>query len=64
LNVVEQFEEWDRELDTLYWDEETQTLMQSVTVQGGDVEQVPYEGELTEAQLDYVKRLHTAITGG
>lgn len=30
-------------LDTLYWDEKTKTLMQSVTVQGGDVEQVPFD---------------------
>lgn len=30
-------------LDTLYYDEETGKLMQSVTVQGGDVEQVPFE---------------------
>ena len=30
-------------LDTLYWDEETGRLMQSVTVQGGDVDQVPFE---------------------
>lgn len=30
-------------LDTLYWDEETKMLMQSVTIQGGDVEQVPFE---------------------
>jgi prophage antirepressor-like protein len=43
-NVVEQFEDWDHALDDIYWDEETQTLMQSVTVQGGDVEQVPFEG--------------------
>ena len=34
----------DHILDTLYWDEETGMLMQSVTVQGGDVIQVPYEG--------------------
>lgn len=43
MNVVEQFEEWDHELDTIYYDEETNTLMQSITVQGGDVIQVPYE---------------------
>lgn len=30
-------------LDTLYWDEERKCLMQSITVQGGDVEQVPFE---------------------
>lgn len=30
-------------LDSLYWDEETGMLMQSVTVQGGDVDQIPFE---------------------
>ena len=30
-------------LDTLYWDEETGKLMQSINVQGGDVDQVPFE---------------------
>lgn len=45
MNVVEQFDEWDHALDDIYWDEETQTLMQSVTVQGGDVIQVPFEGK-------------------
>lgn len=33
----------DNILDTLFWDEKTGRLMQSVTVQGGDVEQVPFE---------------------
>lgn len=33
----------DHFLDTLYWDEDTKMLMRSVTVQGGDVEQVPFE---------------------
>lgn len=33
----------DHILDSLFWDEETGQLMQSVTVQGGDVEQVPFE---------------------
>lgn len=32
-------------LDTLYWDEEKKCVMRSVTVQGGDVEQVPFEKE-------------------
>lgn len=36
-------EDIDRILDTLFWDEETGRLMQSVTVQGGDVEQIPFE---------------------
>lgn len=30
-------------LDTLFWDDEKQMLMRSVTVQGGDVEQVLFE---------------------
>ena len=30
-------------LDTLFWDEEKKMLMQSVTVAGGDVEQIPFE---------------------
>lgn len=42
-NVVEQFDDWDHELDTIYFDEETGMLMQSVTIRGGDVIQVPYE---------------------
>ena len=36
-------EDIDHILDTLFWDDETGKLMQSVTVQGGDVEQVPFE---------------------
>lgn len=31
-------------LDTLYWDEERGCVMQSVTIPGGDVEQVPFKG--------------------
>lgn len=42
-NIVEQFEDWDHQLDNIYFDDETGRLMQSVTVQGGDVIQVPYE---------------------
>lgn len=42
-DVVEQFEDWDHILDTLYVDEETGVLMQSVTIAGGDVEQIPFE---------------------
>lgn len=37
-------DEIDHFLDTLFYDEETGMLMQSVTVQGGDVIQVPFEG--------------------
>lgn len=50
-NIVDQFDEWDHELDSLYFDEETGVLMESVTVPGGDVIQVPYKTnneELTE----------------
>ena len=36
-------EDIDNILDTLYWDDEKKMVMQSVTVQGGDVEQVPFE---------------------
>lgn len=43
LDIIAKFDEWDHELDTLYIDEETGILMQSVTVAGGDVEQVPYK---------------------
>ena len=42
LKIEDQFDEWDELLDTIYIDQETGVLMQSVTVQGGDVEQVPY----------------------
>lgn len=30
-------------LDSLYWDEERGCVMQSITVQGGDVDQAPFE---------------------
>lgn len=36
-------DEIDHILDTLFYDEKTGMLMESVTVQGGDVEQVPFE---------------------
>ena len=45
MTVVDQCDEWDDLLDTVYWDEERGMLMQSVTVQGGDVEQIPYVEE-------------------
>ena len=43
-DIVEQFSDWNDEADTIYFDEETNMLMQSITVQGGDVIQVPYNG--------------------
>ena len=36
-------DEIDNILDTLYWDDEKKCVMQSVTVQGGDVDQVPFD---------------------
>ena len=45
LNVLQQFSEWDHALDDIYFDDETGMMMQSVTVAGGDVIQVPYEME-------------------
>lgn len=41
-NVAEQFQDWDDAAESIYFDEETGMMMQSVTVAGGDVEQVPY----------------------
>lgn len=35
-------DEIDHLLDSIYWDEEKKCVMQSVTVQGGDVEQIPF----------------------
>lgn len=43
-DIVEQFEAWNHELGRIYFDEETGLLMESITVEGGDVIQVPYEG--------------------
>ena len=36
-------EDIDHILDTLYWDEDKKMVMQSITVQGGDVEQIPFK---------------------
>lgn len=44
MDIVEQFEYWDRMAETLYYDENTRLIMQSVTVAGGDVDQIPYDG--------------------
>lgn len=46
MDILKQFDEWDHELDSIYIDEETGILMQSITVPGGDVEQVPYRPEV------------------
>ena len=44
-NIIQQFDEWDHELDALYIDPDTGILMQSKTIQGGDVIQIPYKPE-------------------
>lgn len=44
-SVAEKFDEWDHLAENIYFDEERGCLMRSVTVQGGDVKQVPYEPE-------------------
>ena len=51
MDISEQFCEWDAMLDSIYWDEEKGILMQSVTVAGGDVDQVPFEGFVMEETL-------------
>lgn len=43
LDILQQFEDWDHQMDDIYFDDETGVMMRSVTVQGGDVIQVPYE---------------------
>ena len=43
LMIDDQFEEWDARADDLYIDPETGILMEIRTVQGGDVEVLPYE---------------------
>jgi prophage antirepressor-like protein len=42
-NVVEQFDDWNDQLNSIFYDPDTGKMMRSVTVQGGDVEQVPVE---------------------
>ena len=41
-NVAEQFQDWDDAAESIYFDEETGMMMQSVTGAGGDGEQIPY----------------------
>lgn len=43
MDIIQQFASWDERLDALYVDPETGILMESVTVEGGDVIQVKYE---------------------
>ena len=46
LDILERFDEWDHELDNIYFDEETGIMMESINVPGGDVEHVPYRGPI------------------
>ena len=42
-NIIEQFDVWDEALEGIYFDEDTGILMQSITLPGGDVDQIPVE---------------------
>ena len=42
-DISDQFDDWNNQLDDLYYDEEKDLLMMSVTLPGGDVEQIPYD---------------------
>ena len=44
-NIIEQFEDWNHQLNNIYFDEETGMLMESITVAGGDVIQITYKGD-------------------
>lgn len=46
MDILARFDEWDHKLDNIYFDDKTGMIMESVTVAGGDVEQVPFRGEL------------------
>ncbi len=43
FDISEQFDDWNNAMDNIYFDADTGELMQSVTVAGGDVEQIPYK---------------------
>lgn len=43
LTIEGQFDEWNAMADTLFIDPETGILMESVTLPGGDVDQIPYK---------------------
>ena len=50
-DILQQFDEWDSLADVIYFDDETGKIMQSVTLPGGDVDQVVFEGNFE----DYLK---------
>ena len=45
-------EEIDWILDSLYWDEEKKCVMMSRTIQGGDVEQIPFDEYMEEDRIE------------
>ena len=50
-DILQQFDEWNSLADVIYFDDETGKIMQSVTLPGGDVDQVVFEGNFE----DYLK---------
>jgi prophage antirepressor-like protein len=43
LNFMQQMQQWEHAMDDIFFDDEGR-MWQSVTVAGGDVEQIPYRG--------------------
>lgn len=43
LNFMQQMQQWEHAMDDIFFDDEGR-MWQSVTVAGGDVEQIPYKG--------------------
>lgn len=41
--ISQQFDEWSQAAQDLYFDDEAGILMQSITIAGGDVDQIPYD---------------------
>lgn len=47
-DIVEQFDIWDERMNSVYIDPETGIMMESITVQGGDVIQVEFASRYAE----------------
>lgn len=45
MDISQQFDKWDELADSIYFDEESGQMMQSITIAGGDVIQVPYKNK-------------------
>lgn len=45
MDISQQFDKWNEMADPIYFDEETGQMMQSITIAGGDVIQVPYKNK-------------------